>query len=221
MSIVRMASPDRQATRQCVSYGDPIRAAQHTFRTLLTALSTPGSVHSLSVHPVVAQAGPVGNPWLASALLALLDHEVSLAVAPGSRRDALVDLLHRRTRTALASLEQADFVVGDLASLDPALPERIKRGSLHYPDDSATLLLEVDHLAPTARAGAEVTVRGPGVAGERVVWLPGITDAVLAAREQAVRHYPMGIDLFAIDGAGQVMGLPRTSVLSRRQPGAS
>ncbi|MDQ3411622.1 MAG: phosphonate C-P lyase system protein PhnH [Chloroflexota bacterium] len=222
MSMTRLASPNARPDSEPTAGRDPIRASQHTFRALLTALSTPGSLHPLGVHPAVAQAGPAGNPWLASALVALLDHEVTLAVdASMPARQALVDLLHRRTRTSLASLEQADFVVADILAMDPALPGRLKRGSLEYPDDSATLLVEVESLASTSQAGAETTVRGPGVDGERAAWLPGLTDSFLAARDEANRHYPMGIDLFVIDHAGQVMGLPRTAVVSRRSGGAA
>lgn len=199
--------------------GDPILAAQRTYRSLLRALATPGIVHRLNVHPAIAQTEFVGNPWLASALLTLLDHEVTLAVAPVPAGDALAEFLYRRTRTPVVSLDRADFVVAALASLDPDSLQQVKRGSLHYPDDAATLFLHVDSLAPTSNPAARLTVRGPGVDESHEIFLPEVSDAFLAARELVNRHYPLGIDVFLIDNAGQVIGLPRTSELSRPRGG--
>jgi alpha-D-ribose 1-methylphosphonate 5-triphosphate synthase subunit PhnH len=195
---------------------DPVRAGQHTFRTLLTALATPGSVHQLGIHPTVGHAGPVGNPWLASTLVCLLDHEVTLAVPDTDTGRALANLLFRRTRTPAVSEREADFVVGSLIESDPELPERLKRGGLEYPDDAATLLLTTTSLLPATDPAAALVVSGPGVKCSRELWLPGVTDAWLAARDAANRSYPMGIDIFVIDDAGRVLGLPRTSAVVRR-----
>ncbi len=218
MSIVH-AVAERSVVPPGDMLGDPVWAAQHIYRALLRAIAAPGSVHQLVVHPAVAKAGPIGNPWLASALLTLLDHEVSLAVETAREGDALVDLLHRRTRTPRVSVDQADFVVAELVTLAPSSLERLKRGSLQYPDDAATLFLRVASLAPTDAAGGTLTVRGPGVDGQHEVVVPGVSDAFLASREHTIRNYPMGIDLYLIDDAGRVIAIPRTAALSRGRQG--
>lgn len=196
---------------------DPILAAQHTFRTLLGALAAPGQVLHLDIHPAVSRAGSIGNPWLASALLTLIDHEVSLAVAPSPAAEALGDFLYRRTRTPLVPMDQADFIAASLATFDPGTLDQVKRGSLEYPDDSVTLVLLVDSLVAPPDPAATFTVSGPGVNGSRQVVLPGMPDAFLAARDRVNRHYPMGIDCVFIDDSGRVIALPRTSTFARQQ----
>ncbi len=51
---------------------EPVAAAQRTFRTLLTAMAKPGSVHFLSLRP--------GESPEEAVAFALVDHEVAFAV---------------------------------------------------------------------------------------------------------------------------------------------
>ena len=37
---------------------------------------------------------------------------------------------------------------------------------------------------------------------------------LLAARDGAIAHYPMGIDLLLLDRAGRLLGLPRTTTIT-------
>src|SRR5262245_42646835 len=111
-------------------------------------MARPGSVKRL---PVAAADAPV-NPWLAAVLVTLLDHEVSLAVEPFERAEALERYVRQRTAVAGARSEDADFVVAASDCLDAALPERLRQGSLAYPNDSATLIILVPTLDQQAAA---------------------------------------------------------------------
>lgn len=197
---------------------DPIRATQHAYRATLDALAMPGTIQQLVPHPILDRLR-IGKRtlWPATLLLMLLDHEISLAILPALFADELSDLLVRRTRVAIAAPDAADVVVVDVRSVEPdllaALLKSLRRGSLQYPDDSATLVILVDSLAPDTTAPDAFSLTGPGIATATpvVAALPGFSPALLTAREQVVERYPMGVDIFVLDTHGRLLGLPRTT----------
>lgn len=203
-----------------MSRQDPVRASQHLFRLTLDALANPGTVQQLIIHPRLLAENAVPRPYLASVLLTLLDHEVTLHVAPGPATDDLAGLMVRRTRTTLVDAGSADFAVAEAASLEPGLPETLRRGSLEYPDDGATLVIDVPSLDQTEAGTLELTLAGPGIESVRRLRLGGLAAAVFHARNRAVANYPMGIDLLLIDAAGRMVGLPRTTGISIYAEGA-
>jgi alpha-D-ribose 1-methylphosphonate 5-triphosphate synthase subunit PhnH len=187
---------------------DPVRVNQHLFRVVLDALANPGTVRPLIVHPLVARTGQLFNPWLASVLVTLLDHEVSLHV---DGDPTLGEFLHRRTRVALTDAGSASFVVASAAAMPADLPERLRVGSLAYPDDGATFLLEVDGFGPESPAGIDLRLTGPGIEHERMLHVTGLPAAFVESRARSNVGYPMGIDVLLFDGSGNVVGLPRTT----------
>jgi alpha-D-ribose 1-methylphosphonate 5-triphosphate synthase subunit PhnH len=186
---------------------DPVRETQLTFRVLLDAMARPGTVRQL---PVAAEGAPL-NPWLAAVLLTLLDHEVGLAVEPFLNAEAVERYVRQRTAARQVSVAQADFVVAAWDSLDPALPPRLRQGTLEYPNDSATLVILVPPLG--ADTGVRLGLAGPGVPVGFETRIAGLTPALLAARDDAA-EYPCGIDLILIDPSGQVAALPRSTAIT-------
>lgn len=198
---------------------DSVRASQQIFRVLLDALANPGTVHSLIAHPTATLDATSTLPiHAASVLVTLLDHEVSLHVEPSTGYNALRELVVRRTLVESAPVDEADVVVAD-ANCDPTLPERLKRGSLEYPDDGATLILYGVTLGSSRGHAAELVLRGPGISDTRTLCLSGVITETLAARNRAVANYPTGIDLFLIDERGLVAGIPRTTEMRTSQEG--
>lgn len=186
---------------------DAVRAMQQIYRVLLDAMAHPGLVYQLITHPQISIDESTAHPAVASVLLTLADHEVSLHIDGGD--DALEQLLVRRLRVSIVPATEADFVVTRLATLDPTLLRRVKRGSLEYPEDGATVIIVCDAL--TAADGSRLTLRGPGIREALSVRLPGLSELVLRARAEAVSGYPPGIDILLVDDAGRVIGLPRTT----------
>ena len=205
---------------------DPIRASQYIFRVVLDALANPGSIQQAIVHPRIRTEASIASPYLASVLLTLLDHEVSLHVAPGPNGESLAalatlaDLMVRRTRTTLLEAGPADFVVADAAGMENGLPEMLRRGSLEYPDDGATLVVDVPSLDGPLGGDLELTLTGPGIESVRRLQLAGLPAAFFHSRNRAVANYPMGIDLLLVDEAGRVVGLPRTTRIAIYAEGA-
>lgn len=169
----------------------PIPSAAETranacFDALMWALSRPGLPRALPE----AGAGQLID--------ALIDRECAVWAAD----DALA--AHAaRNGAAMVEVEKADHVFAGQITGVGLLP-RLRCGSDLYPDDGATLVLD-------ARFGDGPHLRftGPGVDGAVTVALSGLPDGFWAARDRALR-YPMGFDMFLLDGA-EVIGVPRST----------
>lgn len=177
---------------------DPVHDTQTTFRVVLEALSQPGIQRRL---PVAAADAP-GNAWVAAVLLTLLDHEVSFAAITDSATEAFV---RARTSARHAPLADADFVLADRHTLTPDVIRALKRGSLAYPDESATVIVDVGDTAHSA-----YRLIGPGVQDEMRGEL-ALNAECVAALAEVTANYPCGIDVLHIDSQGRVTGLPRTT----------
>lgn len=158
------------------------------FDALLWALSRPGLPRALP------------EPGEASITAALIDRECRVYSA-----DPLLMPELMRAGAELVEIGQADHVfLGSLATCDPLV--QITVGSDFYPDDGATVVVR-------ARIGSGQALRltGPGVDRAVTVQVDGLPEGFWAKRASHLR-YPMGFDLFLLDG-DQVIGLPRSTVV--------
>lgn len=157
-----------------------------TYAALMWALARPGLPRDLPA------------PGEGAIIDALLDAECRAHATDPQLLPALA-----RAGAEIAGIEAADHVfLGQLT--DVALLARIACGSDLYPDDGATVVLR-------ARIGTGPALRltGPGIDGALDLRLGDLPAGFWPARAQAIR-YPMGWDLFIIDGA-RVIGLPRST----------
>jgi alpha-D-ribose 1-methylphosphonate 5-triphosphate synthase subunit PhnH len=181
--------------------------SQRAFRVLLQATARPGEPADLLVARGAA---------LKTVLLALLDHEVTFAVV-GEREDEYGALLESRladeTNARVASVPEADFlvVVGG-KSLGALLEAR--RGTLEEPSEGATAIYPVVGLAtegPVPAPGLELLLSGPGVRRETTLFVEGLARSEAGAIVESRAGYPLGVDVYLVDGDGLVVGLPRST----------
>lgn len=162
-----------------------------TFEALLWSLSRPGEIRNLPV---------AGIEMLAESLC---DREVSLY----SFDDELAQRL-KRTGARPAPLEEADYVLveGGIGAARAARLAAVNPGTMLYPEASATVI-------SSGRIGQGATLRlsGPGIAGTATIMVGGIDPSFWTVRNEACR-YPLGWDVFVVDGA-RVVGLPRSTKL--------
>lgn len=160
--------------------------ANAAFGALMRSMARPGTVEVLP------------EPGEGSLIAALIDRECRVFCADPLLMPRLLE-----TGARLTDLAEADHVFagqlrarGDLAGL--AL------GSDLYPDDGATLVLR-----GTIGAGLRLRLSGPGIDVTSQIALGGLPDGFWRFRAEAAR-YPMGFELFVLDGA-KVVGLPRST----------
>ncbi len=96
----------------------------------------------------------------------------------------------------------------------------MRRGTLAYPDQGATIVYILPHWVRVARSKAvRVQLTGPGI--EHDIWLSltGLPATEFLARNEACRDYPMGVDCIFVDSAGQVACVPRSSKIEMIEEG--
>jgi len=154
---------------------DPVHDTRRTFDGLLSAMSRPGSVHSV---PAPADHAIIST---------LVDHEVTVATTD----ETLREVLSGQGRLNSASSAEADVVhMLDHTRVDV---QNCKRGSLVEPSDGATVVYHVEKLTTEKYDETTVRLAGPGVDGTRTfsVSLPEIELSDLAAVQS---DYPRGVD---------------------------
>lgn len=189
-----MATTDLSA-----GFADPPQQAARAFRAALEAMARPGSLHALP--PTAPPAGI--SPAAAALLLALVDAETPLWMAPRLRSGPVPAWVRFHTNAPPAERAAAAFALGRWEDLLPL--EDWPAGTPANPERSTTLLVEVEAL----EGGPELVLSGPGIAGTRrfAPMLP--PGAVLALGANAAR-FPLGIDLCLLAGT-QMAALPRTT----------
>lgn len=160
--------------------------SNHAFDALLTALSRPGLIQTLP------------QPGEAPIIEALLDRECRVFCA-----DPLLMPMVLATGAIVADLPAADHVfAGVLQDLDVA--NGLDLGSDLYPDDGAILVVRA-----VLGQGPKLRLTGPGIETAVEITVGGLPAGFWDLRRQRIR-YPMGFDLFLVDG-DRVLGVPRST----------
>ncbi len=158
------------------------------FDALLWSLSRPGRPRDLP------------EPGESGIITALLDREC-LVYAD----DPLLMPQIMRTGATLSDIEKADHVfLGAMGTSDPLADIAI--GTDFYPDDGATVIIRAK-----IGSGPALRLTGPGVDGILTLHMGGLPEGFWKARTARLR-YPMGFDLFFVDGA-RVVGIPRSTTV--------
>jgi len=166
---------------------------QQVFRMLLEAISRPGTIQKL---PEAFHQSRASMAVLAT----LLDAEVKLADPYALLPQRAWPML----QAVASSPEHCDYLICE-GSIAPDFTPRL--GTLSCPDESATIILDVESLNGKA---VQLRLTGPGIDGEVSVGIDGLHGDWLAARQSWVATFPLGVDMVITDG-DQILGLPRTT----------
>lgn len=184
-------------------FAEPVFAAQHTFRAALKALAHPGTVVSIDLAP---ETLPPLDAATAALGLALLDHETALWL--DGRLHGVSDYFRFHCGCPLvAESNVAQFaIIADLSAMPPLAA--FLQGSDEYPDQSATLIVQVDNLAE----GGPLQLSGPGIAGVTRLSARGLNDRFWREWPANNAAFPRGVDVFFTCGS-RLCGLPRTTTV--------
>ncbi|HZZ11915.1 MAG TPA: phosphonate C-P lyase system protein PhnH [Paraburkholderia sp.] len=184
-------------------FADPVHDTQAVFRTLLDALSRPGTLG------VVANVLPDmramrAEPAAFAALLTLCDYATPVWLAqPDSALDSALrfhtgaPIVERPAQAAFAYLHDAN----DMPPL-----EAFALGEAESPEHSATLLIRVDALT----GGTPVVLSGPGIQHTATIAPLGLPERFWRERAALAPLFPCGIDCYFVCGS-TLIGLPRTT----------
>ncbi|MEO1104221.1 MAG: phosphonate C-P lyase system protein PhnH [Pseudomonadota bacterium] len=186
------------------AFTEPVTDAARTFRAILTAMAEPGKVLPL---PSTVGTPPPMHPAMTATLLTLCDTDTPVSFAPDLASDAVRAFVAFHTGAPIVAVFDAafHFAVSPLTNLPL---DDFQQGKQDYPDRSATLVIEVDYLAPGS--GARLT--GPGIAGVARLGCPLFTPAFCEAWRCNNARFPRGVDLI-LTAQDTLAALPRTTRL--------
>ena len=169
---------------------DPVHDTRQTFDGLLSAMSRPGSVHSV---PAPADHAIIST---------LVDHEVTVATTD----ETLREVLSGQGRLNSAAPDEADVVhVLDHTDVDV---QNCKRGSLVEPSDGATVVYHIERIATGESDETTLKLSGPGVDGKRTLSV-SLPEAELSDLAEVQSAYPRGVDaVFAAEN--RLAAVPRS-----------
>lgn len=183
-----------------------VHESQEVFKTLLDALSQPGTIHHLP-QTVSHRFTPALAP-----LAALVSHDVPFSIC-GGESVATSIAVERATFGRCVDPEFAAYIVALTGHVPVA--STIRRGSPHRPDGGCQISYQISgRLVASATEASTFSITGPGVPTVRSLSVEWATDelsslqSLLTARSDS---WPMGFDIWLVDDFGQVVGIPRTS----------
>ena len=184
---------------------DRVRDAQIIFRTLLNALSHPGTSQEVCV-----QLTPPPGLTLAcaAACLTLLDLETTVWLNLEFESEVKTWLKFHTGCHFTNHPASANFaVIQNIKNRQPL--SSFNWGTAEKPELSTTLFVQFEALEKS-----ELTrLKGPGIDGERAVKLP-LSSSFIEEWQENYRSYPLGVDVFLFRG-NTVVGLPRTTNLTQ------
>jgi alpha-D-ribose 1-methylphosphonate 5-triphosphate synthase subunit PhnH len=180
--------------------------AQEQFRIVLDAMAHPGIIYQLNDFDF--EAPPYLSNAAAVIAFALLNTDVSFHAIGDS---LIIDYLVLNTGAVEETFEKADFVFIN-GNINAEVLYKFKNGTLSYPEDSATVLVDVEKISKFYLEGSsEIIFRGAGVEFENKVFLQGLKNEILATVKEINFEFPLGIDLIFCDKNNQIVGLPRSN----------
>lgn len=183
-----------------------VKDSQRVFRKILDSLSRPGKI--VAMDTTFAYRTMLLDETM-DILMTLLDREVTFHLV--GEDAATIEEIEIRTLARAARLEDADYIIIPKVTEQTGLAvafRQAKKGTLLDPNYNATVILETEAIS----TDATYVLSGPGIKECEWVDITGANHWI-AARNEAVTEFPLGIDCFIVDQGGSCIGLPRTTVL--------
>lgn len=178
-------------------FSDPVAGAQQSFRALLTAMSRPGSLHTLGTELTPPSCL---DPATAAVLLTLTDNETTLWLDPALDEARAWIAFHCGTAFA-QSPEQATFLLtSELPDFDT-----LNAGTDEGPEEATTVITHVAEFGE----GTAYRLSGPGLEQPAVVRIRGLPDGFAGIWAANHALYPRGVDLVLCAGTA-LTALPRS-----------
>ncbi|OIR02196.1 alpha-D-ribose 1-methylphosphonate 5-triphosphate synthase subunit PhnH [mine drainage metagenome] len=164
---------------------------QQLFRSLLDAFSYPGRIQTCKSEPSLAL------------LSALLDGQTTLS----DPQDLLDESIWPKLEARRVPYELAAFILLDGCRAPEMVPNL---GTLEEPEHGATLLLRVAALHEDNAGALRMQLSGPGIRQPVTIGVDGLHADWIAARNDWVSDFPLGVELLLCDDQ-RFVALPRTT----------
>jgi len=185
--------------------------AQIHFRIILNAMAHPGTIYAFQKMELT----PPNNMNLASVFIgfALMNADVSFAVQNDNEVE-ITQYLALNTGASIATLAQTDYLF-TTGNASPSSIESLKTGTLSYPENSATIIIDVIQLSPSPDENTlAIELSGPGIETTTTLYINGLSSTLLNAIQEQNTEFPLGLDIMLTDQNNQLACIPRSSKIS-------
>jgi len=183
--------------------------SQAVFKVMLDTIARPGSIGRIP-EPIAARCPSVLAP-----VLVLADVETRVHVVD---TEAFV---WEQAVTSATGAQRGGSTDADLVAIPADAVEEIasvlssaRRGTAESPESAARIVIGVHDLRSDgagAGAGVNLVLTGPGVDGERMVRIDGLTELDIVSWKQANSGFPAGVDVWFTTDDGRTLGVPRST----------
>lgn len=187
-----------------------VHDTQHTYRVLLDNMSKPGKISSIESKP---EQELHCFPATFLVALTLFDAEVTFHVV--ERETKLANLLSQYTVAKQVAIEKADYIISTNNADSKEVLNALKKscvGTLADPHQSATLIVEQQNIIENGN----LKLSGPGISETHSVGLE-VSEAFWLERDRKIKEYPLGIDLIFTDQNSNIVCIPRTTKVHRKE----
>lgn len=190
------------------SHYDEVFDAQLHFRMILDAMAKPGVIKIIDGIKINPPMGIHHSSILIG--FALFNADASFCSLQLNQKE-ITDYLVLNTGGLSILKNAADFIfINGLQSSE--LLSSIKIGTLEYPENGATVIIDVENISDCFREGYKgLKLSGPGIADEHHVFVNGLNDTIISFRSEINSEYPLGVDLILTDEHHKMVCIPRTS----------
>ncbi len=218
-------------------FSENVHDSQAVFRTVLNAMSEPGTLHGLTGVQLVEESSTL-FPTSYALALSLFDSSTRICLSPGVDDKHVKNSLSfhsgcvfetvfkmtQSTATKHANAKESSidfFVLNADEWFDYYAHGLISIGDLAYPEKSTTIILQVDSLSETRFSAAKnFRLSGPGIESHQDIFISSSNDACDAAFFESVQKnqttFPLGLD-FILCSREKIMALPRSVVIKEME----
>jgi len=184
------------------------RDSQAIFRVVMNSMARPGKL--MNILPIV-NAQDNGEPRVGgSILLALMESASILYLPQSSQAKVWEHFLKFHTACEITTFPNlAQYIWIQRESELPSLMT-CAIGSAEFPENSSTLLIEVDEITSQCETGRGHVWEGPGIDGSLRVEVKGLPPSFWSERQELRAHYPCGVDVIFCTST-QITSLPRST----------
>lgn len=194
---------------------DAVHDTQQIYRKLLDCMARPGKLNSIEPFIQTLEHGDLFSKPLLSLAYTLVDREVSFHVI-SDKKEKIRKYIHWQTFSPYGELHEADYVfIGKQLDNNEirGLMNEVKVGTLEDPHLSATILIAVNALSEVPGDGWKLRLSGPGIQSVREVYADGLPFVWIEERNKLNSEFPLGIDMILTTDTGEMMAIPRTTVI--------
>lgn len=182
--------------------------SQRYYRLLLDSMARPGKINVLPAMEITPPPGIHKSGMLVA--MTLLNADVTFHYV-GENVRAVSEYILLNTSSSPASAEEANFIFMNGAD-DGNEILNAQIGTLAYPEDSATCVVDVKAIRYEGEVGdIQITLKGPGVKDHCVIYVAGLNEQVLQNLFEQNQEFPLGIDMILTDLNNNILCIPRSN----------